>query len=390
MNMAKNWAKLNPDFLVEICRRIKLYEYFVAFRGVCFSWRSATIEETFTNKDSQMPWLMLVAKKCTNLRDFFSISKGMRRQVTLPYQVNGSTCLSSKGWLIAIWQALSMKLVHPFSGAEIKLSHIKSFSHWQNLQTRKIYTSFIRKYALSSNPLSSSDFTLMVIHGSIGLLAYSRRGDKVWTTIETWYSRYSDIIYYEGQFYALDYCNSRIMACDVGGDDPTVAQQDANMPYELIIKYFGKLYLVESEGEFLVLSREMGEPSTIQERRHNSSYATLKFHVFKVDLSTNTWTKIKELGNRALLLGNSTSIFVEASYNSFCKSNYIYFTDDNGETYRHEGDGGGTYLGIYNFEDGSITPYFKGNISCNRLTPPIWVEQKVSIKGFLKKKKLWI
>ncbi|KAL5801198.1 hypothetical protein ACOSQ3_032830 [Xanthoceras sorbifolium] len=248
-----------------------------------------------------------------------------------------------------------MKLVHPFSGAEIKLPHIKSFSHWQNLQTRKIYTSFICKCALSSNPLSS-------------------RGDKVWTTIETWYSRYSDIIYYEGKFYALD-CRGCIMTCDVGGDNPTVAQEVANMPYELFKKYFERLYLVESGGEFLVVSREIGEPSTIQEGRHNSTYATLKFHVFKVDLMTNTWTKIKELGNRALFLGNNTSVSIEASYNSFCKSNCIYFTDDNGETYRHYGDGGGKDIGIYNLEDGSITSYFGDNISCNRLTPPLWVEQ---------------
>ncbi|KAK3229317.1 hypothetical protein Dsin_001198 [Dipteronia sinensis] len=190
-----NWAELHPDLLAEIFQSITLYEDFIAFRGVCISWRSAAVKEKFMYKDSQMPWFMLAPEKCTNMRDFISISKGTRRQITLSYQVNGSTCFSSKGWLIAIWQDLSMNLVHPFTGAQIKLPCIKRFSDWRSLQTNKICTSFICKCALSSSHLSTSDFTLMVIHGSRGVLAYVRGGDKAWTTIKTWHSSYSDIIF---------------------------------------------------------------------------------------------------------------------------------------------------------------------------------------------------
>ncbi|KAK4835292.1 hypothetical protein QYF36_007937 [Acer negundo] len=375
-----NWAELDPYLLADISRRITSQDDFIAFRGVCISWRSdATIKKTFTYKDSQMPWLMLAPKKYTNLRDFFSISKGICRQINLSSQVNGSKCLSSKGWLIAIWQDLSMNLVHPFSGTQIKLPHIKSFSHWCCLRTRKIYTSFIHKCVLSSNPLSTTDFTLMVIHGSRGVLAYAKRGDKAWTTIKTWYSSYSDVIYYKGQFYALD-CRGCIMLCDVGGDNPMEARQVADMPYEIFEKYFMDLYIVESGGEFLVISREKTKSKPIKEGSRLATYdTTLHFHVFKVDLSTNTWTKIYELGNRALFLGHSSSTSVEVLDNSFCQPNCIYFTDDAAEQYSSNGyggdrHGGGKDMGIYNLGDGSITPYFKGNISYHRVTPPMWVE----------------
>ncbi|KAK3229307.1 hypothetical protein Dsin_001188 [Dipteronia sinensis] len=106
------------------------------------------------------------------------------------------------------------------------------------------------------------------------------------------------------------------MIFDVGGDNPMEARQVATMPYEILVKYFERLYIVVSGGEFLVVSRETEESSPINEESRKSTYdSTSNFHVFKVDLSTNTWTKINELGNRALFLGNNSSMSVEASEN---------------------------------------------------------------------------
>ncbi|TXG50053.1 hypothetical protein EZV62_025928 [Acer yangbiense] len=59
-----NWAEFDPYLLAEISRHIPLHDDFIAFRGVCISWRSAaTIKTTFMYKDSQMPWLMLLHLK---------------------------------------------------------------------------------------------------------------------------------------------------------------------------------------------------------------------------------------------------------------------------------------------------------------------------------------
>lgn len=54
---------------------------------------------------------------------------------------------------------------------------------------------------------------------------------------------------------------------------------------------------------------------------------------FWVNLVTNKWTKIKNLGNKSLFLGFSSSLSVDASSNSYCKPNCIYFTDDFVDSY---------------------------------------------------------
>ncbi|KAK3229654.1 hypothetical protein Dsin_001535 [Dipteronia sinensis] len=122
------------------------------------------------------------------------------------------------------------------------------------------------------------------------------------------------------------------------------------------------------------------ESSSIKEGSCLATYVTtLYFHIIKVDLNTNTWTRIYEFVNRALFLGHSYSISIEVSDNSFevsdnsfCQPNCIYFTDDAAEQYSSNGYGGdrhrgGKDMGIYNLGDGSITAYFKGNIAYHQI-----------------------
>lgn len=117
----------NVDVLEEIARLIKLPEDFVTFSGVCSSWRSAASKENFRFRSSLVPWLMLPPKEeGSDLRSFFSLSKGMSRQINLP-DANFNKCFSSKGWLMVIYKDWSMYLLHPFSSLRIELPHIKTF-----------------------------------------------------------------------------------------------------------------------------------------------------------------------------------------------------------------------------------------------------------------------
>ncbi|KAK3227474.1 hypothetical protein Dsin_007336 [Dipteronia sinensis] len=102
-------------------------------------------------------------------------------------------------------------------------------------------------------------------------------------------------------------------------------------------------------------------------------YAAFIRKVYELDLSTNNWTRIKDLGNTSLFLNHSSSIPTESD-DVYVKPNRIYFTDDCIDAYWFKGKKGRKDMGIYNIEDGSIEPYFLGN-SLNRLTPPMWVEQ---------------
>ncbi|KAK2664100.1 hypothetical protein Ddye_002674 [Dipteronia dyeriana] len=225
MAKAADWSALDDFLLVEISHRIVLHADFAVFRRVCTSWRSAVPEENFKLR---MPWLLLPPRICSDLRDFVIPPQGVTRRTLLP-EANAKMCFSSKGWLITITQDLSMNLLHPFSRYHIKLPRIKSFDNWRSLDmSSKTYASFIHKAVLSSDPLLTSNSIIMVIHGHKGVLTYSKPGDKAWTTINTWRGKYFDFTYYKGRFYAIN-SRGKIMACDVRGDNPTMAQEVANM-----------------------------------------------------------------------------------------------------------------------------------------------------------------
>ncbi|KAK3227485.1 hypothetical protein Dsin_007347 [Dipteronia sinensis] len=364
---AADWSALDDLLLVEIGHWIVLYTDFAAFRRVCTSWRSAVPEQNFKLR---MPWLLLPPKICSDLRNFVIPPQGVTRRTLLP-EANGKMYFSSKGWLITIAQDLSINLLHPFSRYQIKLPHIKSFDNWRSLDmSAKTYVFFIQKVVLSSDPLLTSNSIVMVIHGDRGVLAYSKPGDKTWTTINTWRGKYFDITYYEERFYAIN-SHGKIMVCDVRGNNPTIAQEVANMPYN--IPRWEKAYIVESSGRLLVVTRDGVALRPIKKWSSQTTYGNYGFKVYEVDLSTNNWTRIKDLGNTTLFLGHNSSMSIESD-GVYAKPNKIYFTDDCVEAYWFKKKGGGKDMGIYNIEDGSIEPYLLED-SRNRLTPPMWVEQ---------------
>ncbi|KAJ4719044.1 F-box protein [Melia azedarach] len=140
----------------------------------------------------------------------------------------------------------------------------------------------------------------------------------------------------------------------------------------------GRWYVVgisaegEGEGEILCVVRRLGGESTDFSSKFN--YRCTGFQVFRVELSTNSWTMVKDIGNIALFLGHSSSFCIKADISRCIKANCIYFTDDCQEAYWDVRKGGGKDTGIYNIQDDTFLPYSWG-ISCNRLNPPMWIEQ---------------
>lgn len=120
------------------------------------------------------------------------------------------------------------------------------------------------------------------------------------------------------------------------------------------------LYLVESGGALVVVTRSRAN----------------KFQVFEVDLTTNTWTKVKDLGNRALFLGLNSSFSIEILDSSICERNCIYFTDCSQVEiqFTDKWKVNGKNMGIYDIRDDSIVPHFMDK-SSSRIALPMWVEQ---------------
>ncbi|TXG47804.1 hypothetical protein EZV62_027098 [Acer yangbiense] len=210
------------------------------------------------------------------------------------------------------------------------------------------YKSLIHKCALSTSPSSSSDYTVMVIYEQdLRYLAYCRAGDKTWTTVYSGQTMFHDVVYYKEKFYAINSFND-IHVCDVRSDiNLTVTQQVGNIPGELSKLKPERLYMVESEGALLVV---MG-------RKNYSDHSSW---VFSVDLSTNTWTEIKDLGKRSLFLSQNSSVSIEISFDdNYCKSNCIYFVQDCAESgfYGRKVEGG-KELKVYNMQDGKVNIIF--------------------------------
>lgn len=63
-----------------------------------------------------------------------------------------------------------------------------------------------------------------------------------------------DVTYCEGKFYAID-CTGRIVVFDVGGLNPTIGVVSSVMP-DGFVRLIEQLYLMESLGKFLIVSRE--------------------------------------------------------------------------------------------------------------------------------------
>ncbi|KAK3012547.1 hypothetical protein RJ639_009338 [Escallonia herrerae] len=365
---------LPHDLLVYIAEKVDSFEDFVALGGVCKALRSAATKENFSRRP-QIPWLMLAQREDGDVRGFYSLSKGMIRTVTLP-EANDKRCrcLASEGWLITAESDWSMTLLHPLSRRQIRLPHMSTLEDHDSVE----YDGCIWKAVLSSSP-SSSDCTVMIIQGCLVKLAFCKPGiNNAWTTIETKLSMYFDVIHFNGNFYAVD-GQGNVLLCDVEGANPTIAKVVAKFPSELQPTIIEKLYLVESSGKLLVVSREgvmvrpVDETGDVDEDNCELTYGTTSFQVFEVDLSNDGWTEVKNLGNRALFLGHNSSFSVEASHECV-KANCIYFADDCMESYYGEDEsvGGGKDMGIYNLRDGSFTPHFTGE-SYSRITPPMWV-----------------
>ncbi|KAF7151816.1 hypothetical protein RHSIM_Rhsim02G0229700 [Rhododendron simsii] len=378
-----NWAVLLQDLLIRIAGRIKFLEDFLSFGRVCRSWRSVAVKENF--KGTQLPWLMLAEDDNSDYRRFVTALHGNPIDNLLLPEAKGKRCFETLGWLVTLSEIGDMNLLHPISRFKISLPHISTFKHYLEGSVVNIFT-FIQKAVLSSQPgLSSKEnnFVLMVIHGSCGYLGFWKPGDKAWTTIETYQGAFYDITYYNGQFYAVN-TTGNIFVCDVWGRDPTVAHLVGGIPREML--RLKRAYIVESKGEVLVVVRDghdlvfLGDYGDEEEDEDACSdldesridYGTSEFRVFKVDLSNREWAELQSLGDNALFVGDNASISVQAAKFQGIRPNCIYFTDDCWPSYPRFKRGGGKDMGIYNMEDRSVAPCYKGG-SFSRFCPPLWV-----------------
>ncbi|KAG8371851.1 hypothetical protein BUALT_Bualt12G0006000 [Buddleja alternifolia] len=356
---AAAWEGLHEDLLGLIVKKIKLIEDFVCFGMVCKSWNEA-VNNNKQYLPPQIPWLMLAEDETTKngRRQIYNLSSSSSKDdddkisSRSLYFPPDRRCIGlNHGWMLTISRTGGdMNLVNPLSGnSEIKLPNQTSVDNYnKEFETQPGYL-FTIKAALSGNPSeSSSNFTLMILHGAGANVCCWRPGNTRWTSTIEIESRLYDLIYSHtnDQFYAISFTGF-IWACIIQHDSIVLRQVtmiDCQIFYSSTWIYIVEsatpdvLLLVHRDGD-MECNYDVEEAGTDEEGEKlyddtHMKYGLNDFRVYELDLINGGCSKIMNLGDRAIFVGHNTSISFDASqFIGVIKPNHIYFTDDNIEWY---------------------------------------------------------
>ncbi|KAF3642486.1 hypothetical protein FXO37_22492 [Capsicum annuum] len=165
------------------------------------------------------------------------------------------------------------------------------------------------------------------------------------------------MIYHKGQFYYVTYYGE-IWSFSVPG--PSIPQPIEVEATKLVC--FDKWwkcqqhgYLLELSGIFLIIFLVTWN----------------KFEVFEIDINKAELKEVNTLGDYEVFVDFNIAISIDSSKFTGVKSNHIYFTDDDDNSFR-KGDGGGRNMGAYSLEDGKVESCYPGE-SLSHICPPTWV-----------------
>ncbi|KAL3534137.1 hypothetical protein ACH5RR_002598 [Cinchona calisaya] len=278
------------------------------------------------------------------------------------------------------------------------------------VSSEELSKSFIKKVVLSSSPTPfpsmitsggcSDDTVVMIIHGynNESQLAFCRLGDETWTALNGPRTSYQDITYFskDQKFYALSK-SDHIEAWDlrsssssssftlVKSEYPSYAHSDSHQGDQEKRAQLGrKKYLVDSGGDLLLVIRYFQTfKSDVPERNYNHRW-TRCFDVFKLDIGTNKWVKIKgSLGGRTLFVGTNECFSVFAPDYPGLRQDSIYFTcvdaevvdQANNNYIQHVydlGKGGAYDLGVFSLKHQEIDVLYHDEF--RKIRPhPVWI-----------------
>ncbi|KAL5707166.1 SWR1-complex protein 3 [Ranunculus cassubicifolius] len=284
----ENWSEL-PDDIIRGFSKIVSHdlEGYARFKVVCKSWKSCLLNVK-EKPVACSPWLMLATKENDQkideeseegIRSFYIPSS--KRVVDLKLPTQGRKCLGTcYGWVFSIGLHLDINLFNPLSQSQICLPPQPTFQHQYScyIPPRHLCKSYIRKFAVSSNPSlwrtapdSDQANSVMVLYGEAYYLAIARPGDEVWTSLEGPLGRRAqDIIFFNGHFYVVDY-DGALLICETGTTKPT-ARIIASSPdgVESVSDEFS-FYLVELSGDLYFVERLYGSDYTSDDDDDDSS-----------------------------------------------------------------------------------------------------------------------
>ncbi|XP_022155372.1 F-box protein SKIP23-like [Momordica charantia] len=337
-----DWTDLPTDLLLQVAHYLDAYTDYVRFRAVRRSW-GRVLPRQPRHSYYNIPCLMIPYHPHNdNLRGFYNVLNQQVYYLELPQLTNQKYIGSSKGWLVTLDNGLTLQLLNPLTKSQLQLPPISSFPGiigydpnnqgeeytllrpMDKINTKsraRVHGEYIRKIVLSSLA-PSNDFMAVAIYDSSDKLAFTKFGDDKWTAISTSLNNFHDCIYFDGKIYAVNVLGD-LGVCSIDGT-PT---QLVNLPLKRPkLEVTSKLYLVETNGDMLMVERLSKYMALFNRGRRCYGYKTIGFNLFKFD--SEGWLKIENLDGCTIFLGLNTSICISSKSCPKLRGNHIYYTFD--------------------------------------------------------------
>ena len=369
-------SELPPEVVREIVNRLHTFQDFIAVAGVSRTWRSVCLS---ISRRPQLPWLMLSEILSTDMRHFFSLCDNDRYQLLLS-EVQGKRCWGSPhGWIVTLGPDYETHLLHLMKRVQIALPPLNTI---RTLAATEEWFCLVHKFILLNDPSQDSSLLVIAIFGPVNRLAFARvafdrggeeaalnrRGQGQWAIVTNPdILKFNDVACFNDQLYGL--CDNGKLVC-LELDAPLAAEVlvIGPQPSEEEVSVPQKLYLVEtSENLYGIFRYGFHIPS---EMRHETTY----FLVYKLNFGELAWEEVTDdLEDLSVFVGGGNSWCIPTS-TIFCRSNCIYFTDDNWEWQRYPGVAyGGRDVGVFNMAQRVVQRLPFGKDNPRFYSRPIWV-----------------
>ncbi|GLU19317.1 hypothetical protein SLE2022_355740 [Rubroshorea leprosula] len=358
------------------------------------SWADAVLSSKSHSRFLKSPWLLLPPKRhgeggytsysnCAG-SDSYCI---MNLEENLVYDLKKSisdlvsefACVgSSHGWLIlSDHTTLSPFLFNPFTEARIQLPSLKPLfgisdieeeyrgickilwkGKWVFVSKVELRRCFVSRAVLTAEPTGGDYAVVLLCRFESENLIYYKNGDISWTPFyDSGFSNrveLEDIMCYENQLHVLT-VDGAIHTWDLESGCPENEIYNGyaapNYTFQRPNCFIHTVYLVQSDGEILLVARNVLIAGNVLEEDDHDFITELIFDVYKLDLEGRKWIEVETLADdRSLFLGQNQSVSVSTEDFSRCKGNCIYFT---------QGTEMGIGMGIYSLKDRKISPIFE-------------------------------
>ncbi|KAM0862269.1 hypothetical protein ACQ4PT_045388 [Festuca glaucescens] len=388
-----DWSELPADILRSILELLECPDN-LRVGAVCTAWHRASSKAVC--RISQTPCLLYCTEAAgPSAFGMYNLSEQRAYTIALPDPPIAGQYLigSSHGWLVTADEKSDLVLLNPITGEQMRLPPVTTMQHIKPIMSgngvlegyemfyyhgklfprieKPTYTYRLDEYhetvyfkaVLSSDPSSSGDCTVMLIHQPHWQLSFAKVGGETWNWIRT-DTDYTDCIHHDGWFYAVN-IEGTIDSFYLNGTS-------------IIHKRIAYQMLMRSTMAYIVQA-PWGDKLLIGRRSRTTNYnteGTFEIMAYKVDPNGRKLIKMTGIGDHVLFIGHNASLCLPLSDHPQLMSNCVYFTEHAVESL-FEAKTKKRDMGIYHLESNIVTNIASPELWMTWL-PPVWLTPNIS------------